>query len=213
MSKKKKKFYVVWKGKTPGIYKSWEECKAQVEGVAGAQYMGFYSLAEAEFASKKPYEELKGLKGKKKELSEAEKKQFGTPIGKAIAVDAAFSGKTKMLEYQGVLVETSSLFFHYGPIKGGSNNIGEFLAIVHALALMKQHNFAYPIYSDSVTAISWVKQKRCNTQIVDNQENKKIFELVKRAENWLRTNDFSQVKILKWHTEAWGEIPADFGRK
>jgi ribonuclease HI len=175
--------------------------------------MGFYTIEEAKYAINRPYEELKNSGKTKKQLTPAEKKVFGEPIGKAIAVDAAFNTKTKMLEYQGVLVETSSLFFHFGPIKGGSNNIGEFLAIVHALALMQKHKFSYPLYSDSVTAISWVRKKHCNTQISNNQDNTKILELVKRAEIWLKNNDFSNIKIMKWQTEAWGEIPADFGRK
>ena len=39
-----------------------------------------------------------------------------------------------------------------------------------------------------------------------------LFELIDRAENWLKTNHYSN-KILKWDTPLWGEIPADFGRK
>jgi ribonuclease HI len=42
--------------------------------------------------------------------------------------------------------------------------------------------------------------------------NKDLLELIKRAENWLKENSFRN-PILKWETKAWGEIPADFGRK
>jgi ribonuclease HI len=35
---------------------------------------------------------------------------------------------------------------------------------------------------------------------------------MERAEKWLLSNEFSN-EILKWETKAWGEIPADFGRK
>ena len=43
-------------------------------------------------------------------------------------------------------------------------------------------------------------------------ENQPLFELIERAEKWLRTHKFS-TQIVKWETKAWGEIPADFGRK
>jgi ribonuclease HI len=211
--KRKKQYYVVWQGKKTGIFNSWDECKRQVEGVKGAQYMGFYTLDEAKMALEKTYDFFKGQKGKKKKLTDKEIERYGKPIGEAIAVDAAFNGKTKMLEYQGVFVETSTLLFHFGPIKGGTNNIGEFLAIVHAMAYEQKNNFRYPIYSDSKTALSWIRRKKCNTKIDKSRENVKIVELISRAEKWLLENDISDFELLKWQTEAWGEIPADFGRK
>lgn len=209
---KKKKLYVVWQGKTPGIYKTWNECKEQVDGVS-AKYMGFETLAEAELAFQRGYEEYWGQKAKKKELSAQEIAKYGKPIGQSIAVDAAFSGKTKVLEYQGVFVETNTKVFHFGPFQGGTNNIGEFLALVHVLAYQKQYKMNYPIYSDSRIAISWVRQKRCKTELKKDSKSDKIFEIIARAEKWLRENNFSEFKILKWNTEIWGEIPADFGRK
>ena len=211
--KKKKQFYVVWKGKQTGIFKNWNDCKAQVDGTKGAKYMGFYTKAEAELAFEKGHESFVGLNAKKKELSPDEIKKYGKPIGQSIAVDAAYSGKTKMLEYQGVFVETNTTLFHFGPIKGGTNNIGEFLAIVHVMAYQNQHKMNYPIYSDSKTAISWIKNKHCNSKIDRKTESKKILELIYRAEKWLKENDISQFSLLKWKTKVWGEIPADFGRK
>jgi len=212
MAKKKKNFYVVWQGKKPGIYESWEDCKEQIEKIAGAQFMGFYTRDEAELAYSRTYEEYKGNKGKKDILTEEVIAKHGKPIGEAIAVDAAFNGKTKMMEYKGVFVETSTQLFHFGPIKGGSNNIGEFLALVHALAYQKKNKIAYPVYSDSKTAIAWVRSNKCKST-VDLNSNKKLINIIQRAEKWLRENDYSDIKILKWKTEVWGEIPADFGRK
>ncbi len=211
--KKKKKFYVVWQGKKTGIFNSWNDCKQQVDGFYGAKYMGFYTKAEAELAFSKNYESFIGKKGQKKELTTEDIQKYGKPIGQSIAVDAAFSGKTKMMEYQGVFVETSTNLFHLGPIKGGSNNIGEFLALVHVLAYQEQHKLSYPIYSDSKIAISWIHQKICKTKVDRTKENPKILNLIARAEMWLRSHDIKKYKILKWHTAVWGEIPADFGRK
>ena len=61
-------------------------------------------------------------------------------------------------------------------------------------------------------AISWVKQKKCKTKLVQSSKNKEIFDLIKRATDWLKNNDY-KTTIVKWETKAWGEIPADYGRK
>lgn len=175
--------------------------------------MSFLTLEEAKYAFGKNYEEFIGLNGQKKPLSDADLQKYGKPSGQAIAVDAAFSSRTKMMEYQGVFVETSTKLFKLGPIKGGSNNIGEFLALVHVLAYQEKNKINYPIYSDSKIAISWIYQKFCKTNVDRKTENPQILNLIARAEKWLKENDISKYKIMKWHTNAWGEIPADFGRK
>ena len=42
------KFYAVKKGKIPGIYNSWDDCKKMVDGFPGAVYKSFKTLEEAE---------------------------------------------------------------------------------------------------------------------------------------------------------------------
>ena len=116
------------------------------------------------------------------------------------------------MEYRGVYVKTGEEIFRQGPFEDGTNNVGEFLALVHGLALLKQRNLDMPLYSDSKTAISWVKKRKAATKLERTARNAPIFELIERAEKWLQTNSF-KTEILKWETEAWGEIPADFGRK
>jgi ribonuclease HI len=69
-----------------------------------------------------------------------------------------------------------------------------------------------PIYSDSANAISWIKQKKCKTKLPRTAETEELFQIIERAENWLKNNKFSN-RIIKWETKEWGEIPADFGRK
>lgn len=134
------------------------------------------------------------------------------PIKRAIAVDGACGGNPGPGEYRGVFVETGQELFHFGPIQGATNNIMEFLAIVHGLGFLEKQNLLLPIYSDSVNAQLWVRNGKCKTTIQPNEENEKLFELIERAENWLKTHKF-RVNIYKWDTKAWGEIPADFGRK
>ncbi len=212
MAKQKNKFYVVWQGKKPGIYDSWDECKKQIEGFKAAKYMGFKTLEEAKIAFERGFENYYGNKGKKDVFTQEDIEKYGKPIRQSIAVDAAFNGKTQMLEYQGIFVETLTELFHFGPIKGGSNNVGEFLAIVHALAYETKYKMNYPIYTDSKIAMSWIRQKKCKTN-TDLSKYPKLQEIVMRAEKWLIDHPFVNIEIKKWHTKAWGEIPADFGRK
>ena len=204
-----KKFYVVWQGLKPGIYASWEECKVQVTGFENARYKSFSSLKEAEKAfHENPWKHLKAKKGKSVTLPLSS----DTIISESVAVDAACSGNPGLLEYRGVCVADKREVFHVGPLEEGTNNIGEFLAIVHALALLKKHQQPTPIYSDSVNAIKWVANKKCNTKLERSERNKPLFELITRAELWLQQHSY-QNPILKWETKNWGEIPADFGRK
>ncbi|HNW88857.1 MAG TPA: ribonuclease H family protein [Bacteroidales bacterium] len=208
---KKQKFYVVWNGRKPGIYKTWAECREQVEKFEGAAYKAFESPEEAKKAfagnSKKYIFNKKKPDGQDNKTLPATK-----PEPNSISVDAAWNTKTKMMEYRGVHTSTGEQIFIQGPFPDATNNIGEFLAIVHALALLKQKNNTIPVYSDSMTAIKWVKDKIANTKLIPTHNNAELFELISRAENWLRANTFPN-RVLKWPTKLWGEIPADFGRK
>lgn len=210
---KKQKFYVVWYGNPAGIFGSWKECQLSIKGVSGAQYKSFETFAEAKTAYNKEYADYKGKGGKKKKsLSAEELKKIGDPNLYSIAVDAASSGNPGKMEYRGVDTQTQEQLFHQGPFEQGTNNVGEFLALVHGIAYLKQKNSDRFVYSDSRIAMGWVKKKKCNTKLKQTSKNKKLFELIKRAENWLKKNSYS-TEVVKWETKAWGEIPADFGRK
>jgi ribonuclease HI len=209
---KKQKYYVVWFGNPTGIFDSWDACKKAIAGVTGAQYKSFSTLAEAKIAFDGEYKDFAGKGTKKKTLSATEKAKYGEPNLYSIAVDAASSGNPGIMEYRGVETQTGKQIFHQGPFAEGTNNIGEFLALVHGLAYLKKNNSDRIIYSDSKIAMGWVKVKQCRTKLKLTSKNKTLFELVQRAEHWLKTNTYS-TKIVKWETKVWGEIPADFGRK
>ncbi len=129
----------------------------------------------------------------------------------ALAVDAACSGNPGQMEYRGVYLRTGQEVFRFGPTLG-TNNIGEFLAIVHALALLWTKAPRMTIYSDSQTAQIWVRKCQCKTTLKRDASTEQLLNHVERAVQWLRTHAY-QNKIIKWDTEKWGEIPADFGRK
>ncbi|MDO7172028.1 ribonuclease H family protein [Mariniflexile sp. AS56] len=213
MSKKKKKYYTVWKGHKTGVFETWKACKAQISNFEGAQYKSFETLDAAKEALTGNYFNYIGKKTSfKSELSSIQLKKIGLPNYNSISVDAASSGNPGIMEYRGVDTKTKKQLFIQGPFPEGTNNIGEFLALVHGLAILKKNNSDRILYTDSRTAMSWVRKKGCNTKLERNEKNKALFELVDRAVNWLKTTTYNTV-IVKWETKAWGEIPADFGRK
>jgi ribonuclease HI len=204
----KKKFYVVWEGVEPGIYDSWAACQVQIKGYPNAKYKSYPSREAAEDAY------LDGPSFTKKGNSKSKttiNPDHPDITWKSISVDAACSGNPGVMEYQGVDTATKYQYFHQ-KFELGTNNIGEFLAIVHALAMLKKENNPLPIYTDSKIAQGWVAKKKCKTTLPKTAKTKKLYELIIRAENWLKTNSYEN-KILKWDTKNWGEIPADFGRK
>ncbi|MCM1320342.1 MAG: ribonuclease H family protein [Muribaculaceae bacterium] len=212
---KKSKYYVVWVGIEPGIYDNWEDCAEQVLTFPGAKYKSFPSYESAVKAFREGSNDKSALMNllKKQPTTVFNYSAFPEVDMEAIAVDAACSGNPGPMEYRGVSLATGRQIFHVGPIDAGTNNIGEYLAIVHALALCAQNGETRrTIYSDSRIAQSWVRQRRANTQIVPTTENARIRLLVARADQWLQTHELTN-PIRKWDTERWGEIPADFNRK
>lgn len=210
----KKKYYVVWSGMKTGVFDNWSECKAQVEHVDGAKYKSFENIQEATKAFEEGY-----IAYYRNHPSPASgiplflmNENAPKPILESLAVDAAWNTVSKMMEYRGVYTATREVWFHKGPYPNASNNIGEFLALVHGLALLKQKNLDIPVYSDSITAIAWVRHKKHKSIVLPTKENEMLFDMLVRAETWLKENAFSN-PIYKWNTPLWGEIPADFGRK
>ena len=213
MAKGKSKYYVVWKGLNPGIYDNWAECKMQVDGQGDAKYKSFETRDLAVEAFDKGFGEyIKKGEGSKSAPSFGTARVVGDPIKHTLAVDAACSGNPGPMEYRGVYTATGQEYFRIGPFDMGTNNVGEFLALVHGLAFLKNQNSNLPIYSDSRNAIAWVKKKQCKTMLLRTARNEQIFDLIERAEKWLKENTYT-TEILKWETDVWGEIPADFGRK
>lgn len=124
-----------------------------------------------------------------------------------ITCDAAHSTKKCITEYQAHDLSSGDRIF-YKNLGYQTVNIGEFLAIVDSIKFIIENN--YPdkiIYTDSITAIAWVREKK-------TASNKKNNDL-KKAEIFLRVMAYQvdQIKIVHWNTKEWGEIPSDFGNK
>ncbi len=197
------------------MFDSWREAEAQVKGFPGAEFKVFDTRAEAELALRSPYparigkgEATKGVE----RWNQLRLLGIEPPILQSYSTDAACSGNPGILEYRCVKTETGEIVFARGPYVEGTNNIGEFLAIVETLMLLAERGDALPIYTDSEIARGWVEDKQCKTQLPRSRRNAKLFGRIARAEEWLRTHKYPN-RILKWDTENWGEISADYGRK
>ena len=220
MAKVKKACYVVWEGRIRGLFLDWEECKTAVMGVPGAKYKGFDTLEEGEKAFDLGYAAYyasldtveNGVSGTLASSSSKANSVSKTPILSALSVDAACSGNPGKMEFQGVWVETRTCLFREGPFMDGTNNVGEFFALVTGLKFLHEHQNHAVIYTDSKTAMAWVRKKKCGSKLKKTSKNHILFDKIAEAEFWLKTHKYS-TKILKWETKLWGEIPADFGRK
>lgn len=211
---KKKKFYVVWVGAKPGVYDNWKDCQSQIIGFPGAKYKSFTSKANAETAYKQGHSShiTKSGTKKKKEVSITNSNDRSI-IWESMSVDAACSGNPGIMEYQGVHTKTKTVFFRMGPYPNATNNIGEFLALIHGLSLLKKNNKPnVAIYTDSRTALSWIRNQKVKTTLKKTADNEVVFNMIDRGINWLKNNKITN-PIIKWDTKNWGEIPADFGRK
>jgi ribonuclease HI len=210
------KYYAVWKGRRTGVFSSWEDCQKQVKGFVGAEFKAFDSMDEARRALASRYEDFAG----KASSIGKWRRSHTRPKLPSIAVDAACSGSPGRLEYRGVITDSGSEIFRAGPFAEGTNNVGEFLAIVEALRWLKANNRDWTVYSDSENAIGWVRQGRARTKLKRTAANRRLFEMIADAEAELGDNKIRPAAqrlvdppILKWDTAEWGEIPADFGRK
>lgn len=211
---KKKKYYVVWQGHNPGIYDSWTECQRQIKNFPDARYKAFPSLTAAQEAYGDDYRSYMGQKkasAKKRTSHRSPDPNSAHIVWESIAVDAACSGNPGKMEYQGVDTRTGEQLFHQS-FTLGTNNIGEFLALVHGLAFLQKQQSNIPVYSDSRIAIKWVKDGKCRTKLKRTRSTAYLYQLIERAEAWLANHTYEN-PLLKWDTENWGEIPADFGRK
>ncbi|MFC5404439.1 ribonuclease H [Cohnella soli] len=214
----KQKFYVVWAGRTPGVYTSWAACQEQTNGFDQAKFKAYESKTAADTAYREGWKKHWGAGKTGAAASGAKPKSASAaePVGEidydSISVDVGTNGNPGPVEYKGVDTQTGEVIFAVGPIRKGTNNLGEFLAIVHGLAYLKQLGSNKTVYSDSVNALKWVKQKEVSSTLPRDESTKEIWDMVDRAVNWLRTNTYKN-KVLKWQTKTWGEIKADYGRK
>lgn len=131
----------------------------------------------------------------------------GSRPEEGIATDASHSLKNGLTEYRAVDLKTGRELFRHS-IGNRTVNIGEFLGVVAAMKYILENDY-HPkiIYTDSLTAITWFRNKKTASK-------KPVTDLF-RAECFLKAMSVQvdAIQAVHWEKEAWGEIPADFGRK
>ncbi len=201
-------FYGVWVGRMPGIYDNWNDCKAQVDKFPKAKYskLKASNLKDAKIEFELGFENKAQVSSNNNEVNK--------PIEGFLTVDGASNGL--VCEFQAVWYPTKEVAFASKQFDGGTNNIAEFLGLVSACKYLKDRNLPIQIYTDSVTALAWFRNKKANTTAnTTGKATEELSDLLVKAEKFLVTHDefLKGSKILKWETKDWGEIPADYGRK
>jgi ribonuclease HI len=211
------KHYVVWVGKKPGVYDNWPECQQQVSGFKGALYKSFADKSSADLAFQQGQANTEQSVLDPMPVVTVTKASTGRPLPPYLSVDAAYSHSTKILEWRGVLVKedgSTEQVFRSRPYNGGSANIGEFLAVLDGYSYLSTNNLAIPLYSDSITAQAWLRDAVINSTVKLTTELNSYLKVRLEA---LRNGSFKTIQavcpIRDWKSSAWGEIPADFGRK
>lgn len=213
-------YYGVWEGRKPGVYDNWNDCKNQVDKFAGAKFRKLkskdYNEALLEFdqenANNVKQDLTSNIKNEsgsqnKSQVIENEKKDI-------LTVDGAYNGTH--CEFRAVWYPSNIEAFASPKYNEGTNNIAEFLGLVGALKYLMEKDLPLDIYSDSVTAIAWVRNKKANTTANNTgKATQEINTLIKNAEKFLIENAtfLNKANIMKWDTANRGEIAADYGRK
>lgn len=211
---RRQKFYVVWVGFKPGIYDSWKECSSQTDGYRDARYKSFPTHEAALQAfTDGPDSYWGAAKSPSRHTTPPPNEIPNRPPSHSLCVDGAFNGRTGDMEYRGVWNHNRQVAFASSVIPNGTNNIAEFLAVVEAMQLLQKMGREWPIYTDSVTALSWIRKRQVKSTIFsDPFANQELKDRVIKALDWLTENN-PQTPVFKWRTTQWGEIPADYGRK
>ena len=186
--------YAVWQGRRTGIFTKWEEARAQIDGYPSPGFAAFLSRAEAE----------RELEERRRLLAPA-----GPPPEAGIAVDAACAGAVGPLEYRGIDLRTGETVFAEGPVDAGTNNLGEFLAIVRALEMLDRQEVSGPIWSESDVAIAWVGEGRHRSSVKPTDRNRELRRRLCRAELFL-VDAPAPADVRRWRSDAWGAIPVEF---
>lgn len=131
---------------------------------------------------------------------------------KGICVDGSSRGNPGIAEYKAIDLSTGKELFKIN-IGVSTNNIAEFIGLTHAINFARKNGYDN-VYSDSQTAIAWVRNRKAKTSLRLNSETSKSINYLQHSEKYLQTLEPTFFKIVKkWETKKWGENPADFGYK
>jgi len=141
---------------------------------------------------------------------------------KGFVVDGSTRGNPGPSEYRAMNLATGEVVFHC-KIGIATNNITEFIALAHCVLYCIQNDLTTEIYTDSQTALSWLRKKSTNSSLPNNEKtaiardymNRIIAKLkdVNIIYDGIDTKVNDNIIVSKWYSSEYGEIPADFGYK
>lgn len=157
-----KKFYAVRIGRSPGIYPTWDECKAQIHGFANASYKKFQTLDEA-----------------KAFILQKEAKESTIDEGLHIYIDGSYKVKTGHFSYglvgfyEGQEFEEYQAYAHE-EYKTHRNVSGELFGALRAFSIAKEKGVSYlHLYYDYAGIEKWaIGEWRTNTPLTKMYQQK-----------------------------------------
>lgn len=206
-------YYGVWIGRKPGVYDNWNDCKAQVDKFSGARYSKLKSTTKEEALLEFNKENNNTIDNSKETIKSTNNvvNTSNKPIENVLTVDGASNGLN--CEFQAVWYPSGEVAFKSKQYQGGTNNIAEFLGLVLAIKHLEKNNLPLSVYTDSVTAMAWLRDKKANTTAkTTGKATEELDKLINQAETYLKEKE-RKINIMKWETKSWGQIPADYGRK
>lgn len=211
------KYYVVRKGVTPGIYRSWSECQMQVTGYPNAEYKSFKKKEDAisymQGVSTRPSRNLREERKTAREHYDT----YGLPAEKYLVVDGGTRGNkgdgSSRVEYQIYDNQARDIVYNSAEYVGTSN-IAEFLGLVGAIRYQQENNLTdHVIYTDSNVALRWYENQSVKTRLDRTSLGAdRTYAQLKADVEYLKSLSIVP-DVRKWETRAWGENPSDFGRK
>lgn len=211
----KNKFYVVWKGRDTGIFTSWSEVNELIKGFSGAEYKSYadQETAELEFSLGSPKGRSNDENHTTTKLKEEPSDDHKAPDHECLTVDGSYLGGKKIMQYRCVWNQSKEEVFSTKPIEGGNQNIAEFLALVGAMKYrVSTKQYDLHIYSDSQTALSWVRNCKIKSSYDLSQLDEVVQERIYGALKFIAKSGVRK-NLYKWDSALWGDIPADYGRK
>ena len=156
------KYYAVKKGRKPGVYQSWAECKAMVDGFPGAVYKSFKTREEAvAFAKAATYTGADAAPKMQNAMKKTMQQEDGAMPSVYAFVDGSYNSATQVYGYGGFLMDHGERYVLQGhgddPEMASMRNVaGEILGAMAAVKLAVEKGLPeLAIYYDYLGIEMW----------------------------------------------------------
>lgn len=193
------KYYVVWRGHSPGIYENWNACKAQVKGFKYSYYRVFPTFKSAN--------EAFGLSLTEFKRRQQFKENTFNLRPNSIVVSSKYEEKNMETVFTAFKVgDPPEILFRTAICGKSTHNIVQFLALAASIKYCYENGLKSPIYSDNPVALKWIRDRKINSQVIRSDRNQEVFDLVDEAIYWLNCNSYNN-QLIEWDVEKHGYLP------